>query len=316
MNRIDRLLAIILLLERKGRQRAEDLSAAFEVTKRTIYRDIQSLMEMGVPIVSMTGYGYSLTDGYFLPPLRFTTDEAFTLVLGSDFVAQNLDVNYRLAAQAARHKIETIMPEALRHEIDDLQDSIGFLRASPEFNSLEMRYLPVLRRAIIEKRTVRLHYRKRRGHEPQNVVSEREVDPYGLKQQGEAWYMIGFCHRAREVRNFRLSRIQAVQLMSKTFIRPARFSVTLRKTFPEKCDLAIRVLFDNEAADRLPEARNFYIVGETSHPDGLLVTLKVRHERDVMPWLLGWGSHIRVLEPASMRHLLLEEAVKMQRHYE
>ena len=95
MNKTDRLFAIILELQARGQCRAEDLAAAFEVNKRTIYRDVQALSEMGVPVVAVPGQGYSLMEGYFLPPLRFTTDEATMLSLGSEFVAQHFDNQYR-----------------------------------------------------------------------------------------------------------------------------------------------------------------------------------------------------------------------------
>src|SRR5215469_5290717 len=104
MNRTDRLLAIILELQARSRQRAEDLAATFETSKRTIYRDIQALSEAGVPIVSVPGQGYSLVEGYFLPPLRFSTEEAMMLLLGSDSVAQHFDPHYRAAALSASRK--------------------------------------------------------------------------------------------------------------------------------------------------------------------------------------------------------------------
>src|SRR5512135_433995 len=94
MNRTDRLLAIVLELQAKGNRRAQDLATTFETSVRTIYRDVQALSEAGVPVVSVPGQGYSLVEGYFLPPLRFSTDEATMLLLGSDFVAQNLDAEY------------------------------------------------------------------------------------------------------------------------------------------------------------------------------------------------------------------------------
>src|SRR5437667_11404918 len=101
MNRTGRLLAIVLELQGKGKQRAEDLARTFETSKRTIYRDIEALCEAGVPLISIPGRGYSLMEGYFFPPLSFTTDEATMLLLGSDCMAQNFDAHYRLAAQAA-----------------------------------------------------------------------------------------------------------------------------------------------------------------------------------------------------------------------
>jgi predicted DNA-binding transcriptional regulator YafY len=318
MNRTDRLLAIVLELQRKGQQRAEDLAASFEVSVRTIYRDVQALLEIGIPIISMTGNGYTLDEGYFLPPLRFSPDEAFMLILGSDVMTQHFDAQYRLAAQSARQKIETILSDKVRHLLDDLQESIGFIKANPDDNPAEMQYLPLLRRAIIERRTVRLHYRTHfEGSEPNHLLP-RDIEPYGVKRHGEAWYLIGFCLASRGVRNFRLSRIQQLSVLTKTFTRPASFtfSTNVQNTSPENRTLIIRVLFDPEAADWLPETRSFYIISEIPYRDGLLVTLKVRHERDVMPWLLSWGSHIEVLEPASLRQLLVEEAKKVQRHHQ
>jgi predicted DNA-binding transcriptional regulator YafY len=316
MNRIDRLLAIVLELQRKRTLRAEDLAALFEVSTRTIYRDVQALLEIGVPVVSMTGNGYSLAEGYFLPPLRFSTDEALILLLGSDFMAQNFDAQYRLAAQTARQKIEAILTDKLTYELDYLQKSIGFMNASPEMNSAEMRFLPIIRRAIVEKRTVHLHYRRRGEINHESDISQREVDPYGVKRHGEAWYLLGFCHLSGEIRNFRLSRIQHLSLLGKAFTRPESFDTTQRITSPESRNLTIRVFFDAEAADWLPETRSFYIVDEVPHEKGLLVTLKVRGEQDVLQWLLSWGSHIQVLEPVSLRQRLVTEAQKVQQLYQ
>ncbi len=109
MNRTDRLLAIVLELQRKRSQRAEDLAAIFETSKRTIYRDIQALCESGVPVIAQPGHGYSLVEGYFLPPVTFSADEATMLLLGSEFVADNFDAQYREAAETAGRKIEAVL---------------------------------------------------------------------------------------------------------------------------------------------------------------------------------------------------------------
>src|SRR5215813_10816533 len=118
MNRTDRLLAIVLELQAKKQVRAEDLAATFEVTKRTIYRDMMALDESGVPIVAIPGQGYSLVEGYFLPPLSFSTDEAIMLLLGSDFIGRNVDAQYQNAAQSASRKIEAVLGQELRAEVE------------------------------------------------------------------------------------------------------------------------------------------------------------------------------------------------------
>src|SRR5579883_1519584 len=147
MNKTDRLLAIVLELQRKGRLRAEDLARIFETSKRTIYRDILALCEAGVPIIAVPGQGYALMEGYFLPPLSFTTEEATMLLLGSDVMAQNFDAQYRQAAQSASRKIEGVLPEKLRAEVQYLQSAIHFITAGAAKEGPEGEKLQQLRRA-------------------------------------------------------------------------------------------------------------------------------------------------------------------------
>src|SRR5215211_791504 len=111
MNRTDRLLSIVLELQARGTCRAEDLAAIFEVSKRTIYRDLEVLSEAGVPLIATPGQGYALMEGYFLPPLSFTADEATVLLLGADVMRRSFDAEYRAAAEWAVRKIEGILPD-------------------------------------------------------------------------------------------------------------------------------------------------------------------------------------------------------------
>jgi predicted DNA-binding transcriptional regulator YafY len=161
MNRTDRLLAILLELQRKGARRAEDLAATFETSKRTIYRDIQALCESGVPVVAQPGVGYSLVEGYFLPPVSFSVDEATMLLLGADSAAQNFDAQYRDAAASAGRKIEAVLSEKLRGEVEYLRGNIAFVAPATLASGKSASFLPQLRRAIIERRTIRFDYHTR-----------------------------------------------------------------------------------------------------------------------------------------------------------
>src|SRR5262245_58906611 len=98
MNRTDGLLAIVLELQRRVSARAADRAPTSETSARPSYGDIQTLCESGAPVVSQSGVRYSLGEGYFLPPVSFSADEATMLLLGADFVAQNFDAQFRDAA--------------------------------------------------------------------------------------------------------------------------------------------------------------------------------------------------------------------------
>ncbi|QBD80263.1 YafY family transcriptional regulator [Ktedonosporobacter rubrisoli] len=314
MNKTDRLLAIVLELQSKGRQRAEDLAQTFETSKRTIYRDIQALSEAGVPLISVPGQGYSLMEGYFLPPLSFSSEEATMLLLGSDFMARNFDAQYRAAAQSAGRKIAGVLPEHLRDEVHYLRESIVFITPGAPDDLDELPKLQQLRRAIIEHTTVRFTYYTR--HSQTDEPSVREVDPYGLVHYLNRWMLTGYCHMRKDVRHFRLDRLEALEFLPRTFQRQPNYHVIDRsRSQGQAGDIRVRVLFDVQVARWVREARSFYMTSAEETTEGLLATLMVRHESEVQQWLLGWGSHARVLEPESLRQSLTEEARKMLQHY-
>lgn len=307
MNKTDRLLAIVLELQGKGRQRAEDLAETFETSKRTIYRDIQALCEAGVPLISIPGQGYSLMKGYFLPPLSFTTEEATMLLLGSDYMARNFDAQYRAAAQSASRKIASVLPEQLRDDVQYLQKSIQFIVTNSVHTSSEHETLQQLRRAILERTTVRFCYHARYSAEGQNTITTREVDPYGLIYFLNEWHLVGYCHLRQGIRNFRLDRLDSLEFTSRIFQRPGDFQLHKNREDQPR-NILVRALFDQEVARWVREARSYYTVAEEETAEGFLVTLKVRREHEILQWLLSWGRHVRVLEPASLRKRLVEEA--------
>lgn len=308
VNRTDRLLAIVLELQARGHRRAEDLAATFEVSKRTIYRDILALCESGVPVISMPGSGYSLVEGYFLPPLSFSTDEAIMLLLGSDFVAQNFDAQYRTAAYSASRKIEVVLPAALRDEVHYLQRSIRFVVGNA---SVIPEILHPVRRAIIQRRTVRFDYQARSSADAQRTA--RMADPYALIHLKEAWYMVAYCHLRHDKRSFRLERISNLTVLDKTFIRPADFRIEERSQGERT--LTVRALFDPETAPWVRESPSFFQVDAADQADGLLVTFRVRQEDEIVQWLLGWGARVRVLEPESLQERLSQEAKAILQSY-
>ena len=315
MNRTDRLLAIVLELQGKGRQRAEDLAATFETSKRTIYRDIQALGEAGVPLISVPGRGYSLMKGYFLPPLSFTTDEATMLLLGSDFTAQNFDAQYRSAAQSASRKIESVLSEKLRDEVRYLQDSILFISSGSTEDITETEMVRQLRRAIIERATVRFCYHTRYVRSGQSTQQTREADPYGLVHYANAWHLVAYCHLRQDIRNFRLDRMENLELLSRTFQRPTDFKMHQRRQ-EEAQRVVVRALFDQEVARWVRESRSYFMVAVEESAQGLLVTLRVRQESEILQWLLSWGRHVQVLEPESLRSMIAEEAEGMLRNHQ
>lgn len=309
MNRTDRLLAIMLELQRRKQIRAEDLAESFEVSVRTIYRDMQALSEAGVPLVAITGQGYSLMEGYFLPPLNFTGEEALMLVLGSDFVRQNFDAQYRDASQSASQKIEAVLPESLRDEVNYLRQNITFFTMRT-LDDVQHEQLRQLRRAVMARQTVRIHYSKRIRDGDELPPTVRDIDPYSLSHLNNDWYVMARCHLREGLRIFKLARIDQLHLTDKTFIRPRDF-VPDWIGDGRRRQVEVKVVFAPQVIRWAREILPYSVVAEDETDNGVVITLRVEDEREVVQWLLGWGAGVRVIEPESLKQRLIDEAQRL-----
>lgn len=256
MNRTDRLLAIVLELQRHGVRRAEDLAATFETSKRTIYRDMLALAESGVPIVSVPGQGYSLVEGYFLPPLSFTADEATMLLLGADVMAQSFDAQGRKAAEGAAAKIEGALMPKLREDVRALQISLRFINSTVRGEAAILERLQTLRRAVVECRRIRFRYFARFADKA--TVEVREVEPHALASVERRWYLVAVDLRREEVRRFRLDRMEELSVLPSTFPRPTRDELLseMRDDKRDELTLMVKAVFDPGIARWVRESRS------------------------------------------------------------
>lgn len=211
MNRTDRLLAILIELQRKQTVTAQSLAEKFETSIRTIYRDMDALSESGVPLFAMPGHGYSLMDGYFLPPIQLTPEEAVTLLLGGDYIEKAFTSSFSVHAQSAKEKLEIVLPTDQQKKIEELRGTFRFL--SPIFSNqqaeqekLESQFF-LLQEAIQREQSISFSYRKPR----ETTKTRRTVHPYGLVNISGIWYIVAHCLLRKQIRNFRLDRMDTLQ---------------------------------------------------------------------------------------------------------
>ncbi|WP_248929811.1 helix-turn-helix transcriptional regulator [Paenibacillus hamazuiensis] len=297
MNRTDRLMAIVLELQKHKEQRAEDLAATFETSVRTIYRDVQALSEAGVPIRAVPGQGYSLMEGYFLPPVSFHAEEAAALLLGLDAIEPLAGGPSRGHAASARSKIEAILPADVRERTDAVRSRVRVLSFPPR----QRETVELLRQAAAEERSVRIRYRaKDARYSETERETERVIDPYGIVYVQGAWVAIAHCRLRQSLRHFRIDRMSDVVWTDERFTRPADFSI--RDYEPgEDRRTEVRIRLRGRAIDRFRETDYFYVEESKETEDGLMVTLKVRYEEEILHWVLGWAEEALVLEPESLK---------------
>lgn len=203
MNRIDRLMGILTTLQSKKYTTAEHLSETFEISVRTVYRDIKALGEIGIPVSFETGKGYFVTQGYFLPPVSFTVAEANALILMETLAQRYGDRSIKHNYETALSKIKAVLKGNAKDDIDYLHSKIQVHIPADRSNDFD--YLSDIQNSIQHRTILTIGYENLKKEQ-----SRREIEPIGLLFYGDSWHMIAWCWKREEYRDFRVSRIQDI----------------------------------------------------------------------------------------------------------
>jgi len=206
MRRADRLFQIVQFLRSRRLTTAQWLAERLQVSVRTIYRDIQDLSLSGVPLEGEAGVGYVLRQPMDLPPLMFERDEIEALVAGARMVSTWTDAGLQRAAQSALAKIHSVLPLALRDELNRNQ------LFAPEVRAYPVHWLGLLRQAIRERHKLQLSYRSE-----SDDATERLIWPLGLFFWGQVWTLCSWCELRNDFRTFRVDRVQSLTDTEATF---------------------------------------------------------------------------------------------------
>ena len=217
-----RVLAVLELLQSRGRISGPELAQRINVDVRTLRRYIVLLEELGIPITTERGRhgAYMLVAGFKLPPMMFTDAEALALSMGL-LAARSLGLHAgETALASAQAKLERVMPDSLKRRLRAVETTVSIESPSTLAMHANATALMLLTHAAHAAERVHLHYRSAQGEE-----SRRDFDAYGLGFRGGAWYAVGHCHLRHGVRGFRVDRIVEAQPLAVRFTRPKGFDV-------------------------------------------------------------------------------------------
>ena len=208
MRRADRLFQILQLLRGRPSATARELALELEVSERTIYRDVADLMKSGVAIEGEAGVGYVLDESFSLPPLMFTRPEVEALVAGMRMIEAWGDAQLARDARAVLGKVETVLADPLREALRAVPIFAPDLQALGRTENIG-----ILRRATLERNKLCFTYEDRAG-----VRTRRTVRPLGLACWANAWTLLGWCELREDFRNFRIDRMEALEVLEERFV--------------------------------------------------------------------------------------------------
>lgn len=310
--KLERLLAIVMLLVNRRRMQAQELADRLEVSVRTIYRDIEAINQAGIPVVTFQGAGggIGIADGFRMDRNFLTSDE-----LAAVFVALKGAAVYRDdRAAAALEKLRSLVPiqqaGAIEAKTEHVVLDLGGWGGSPA----QQEKLRLLRGATESSRTIAFTYTTATGE-----AIRRDADPHVLILKGQTWYLYAWCHMRQAFRLFRLSRMKEIAILERTFVRreisttePAPWEQEWRRPNQKTVDLVLR--FD-------PQVRA--LVEDWFGPDGalpdesgrLVGSVSFPEDDWVYGFILSFGARVEVLSPPHVRERIAAMAGEIQATY-
>ncbi|WP_045460849.1 helix-turn-helix transcriptional regulator [Sporocytophaga myxococcoides] len=312
MNRVDRLHAILTILQSKRVVKAEELATHFNLSIRTVYRDIRALEEGGIPIGAEAGVGYFLTDGFHLPPVMFTHEEARALLLAGKFIEQQTDQGTAKSFNDALTKVRAVIDNDKKDELDSLNQKILIQPYPNTKPTVEDLNLTLIKGALITNKILKLDYSTARE------TTERDVEPIGICFYRTNWHLIAYCRLRKDYRDFRLDRINKIKVSSETFLRIKH--PTLKEYFDKMLQeeelFSVEIKVSKDILPHLQESKyTFGLIEENPEEDGTQMRFATYSLDYFARWILMMGNKVEILSPSELRDKTLKLVEDLSSHY-
>lgn len=297
LKKLDRVTAILTQLQSKPMVRAQDLAEKFDVSIRTIYRDVKTLENAGIPIIGEAGNGYSLMDGYKLPPIMFTKEEVLSFItaekLMQKFSHQSLGNHY----QAAMEKVRSVLRHSDKSLIQNIEKQIDVFSHHVGAEDHVKNVLPTILESIADKTQLIIEYKT-----VDSTVTNRTIEAVGVFFEFNYWYIMAFCTLRKDFRQFRVDRILQIMKTQVPFLQEYGQINDYRKNGNGN-KTKVRLLVDKKIMGYLVNSKKYYgLTGETETDHGIEMTFETEWIKDGFPrWLITFADYATVLEPDSLR---------------
>lgn len=302
MNRFDRITAILIQLQSKRKVKAQEIADRFGISLRTVYRDIRSLEAAGVPILSEPGVGYSMMEGYRLPPVSFSKEEALTFITAEKLMDRFTTDHHNEAYQSALYKIKAVLRSEDKMILEDLEDRIAVMpnRFLPEPGALP---LQEILQAIIRRTVLSISYYA--NHNQQ--TTKREIEPVGVFQSGEYWYLIAFCRLRNDYRTFRLDRLYNLQHTRDQFSTQHPPLDKFLQRVQRENDLTEVVIRIDACEYRYMGDQKYYhgFIKEIERNDDIEMYFLTYSLEAMARWILRYGDVVTILKPAALKDRII-----------
>ena len=299
MNRIDRISAILIQLQSRRIVKAADIAERFNISLRTVYRDVRTLEEAGIPLIGEAGVGYSIMDGYRLPPIMFTREEATAFLTAEKFVEKLTDASTVANHKSAMYKIKAILRSSEKDLLEDIDSNIHVfkIRAQPEASDND--YIQTILNSISQKRVLCIDYFA--NHSQENT--RREIEPVGIFFMEGYWHLIAYCLLRKDYRDFRIDRIKSLRVTDKSYAsQHPTLKAYIAQTAREKHLETVIIEVDKEIYANLNYQKYWNgFVSEKTVGNKIEMTFLIESLEGLARWYMMFGDRAEILQPDSLK---------------
>ncbi|PWK79962.1 putative DNA-binding transcriptional regulator YafY [Mucilaginibacter oryzae] len=296
MNRIDRISAILIQLQSRRVVKAGDIADRFNISLRTVYRDIKTLEEAGIPLIGEAGVGYSIMEGYRLPPVMFTREEATAFLTAGKFVEKLTDTSTMAQYQSAMYKVRAVLKSHEKDALENLDDSIEVLKSNSQKRADNNDHIQTILDCIIGKKVMCIDYFA--AHSQQD--SKRDVEPIGVFYLDSFWHLIGYCRLRGGYRDFRIDRIKKLVVTDKSYVNSKHPTLKdyIDKTACEKHLEQVVIKVDKEIHNYLDHQKYYSgFVSEKTVGNKIEMTFLTISIEMFARWYMMFADHSEIVKP-------------------
>jgi predicted DNA-binding transcriptional regulator YafY len=272
-------------------------------------------MEAGVPIGSEAGKGYFIVDGYHLPPVMFTQDEASAMLMAGKLVEKMTDKSVKQAFESALLKIKSVLNDSEKDHLESLHEHIEIWHGSKPAAVPSDHHLTDIQKAVVEKKVLEMEYFSNYNEQ----LTKREVEPIGLFYYGMSWHLIAWCTLRNGYRDFRIDRIRSFTKTSKSFdhrnlLTLQEYLSTLMQSNREMEKVA--VVLTKECARYVGSSKYSYgFVSEENLDGHVRMTFLTSHLNPLCRYLLMFGKSAQIEQPLRAKEIMQELVEELSTYY-
>ncbi|MBB6270920.1 putative DNA-binding transcriptional regulator YafY [Pedobacter cryoconitis] len=299
MNRIDRLSSIIIQLQSRRTVKAKDIAERYSISLRTVYRDISSLEEAGIPIIGESGIGYSLQEGYRLPPVMFTREEATALITAEKLVAQLTDASNGNLFSNALDKIRSVMEIGEKDYLSRMEGKIEVIRNSIAQDLTQDNVLQLILAGLGGHLVMKLHY----AAPYKQQETKRVIEPVGVFYVNRYWHLIAFCREKNDYRDFRFDRIKQLSATDVKFkTKHPVLKSFLNNQYKDIKLEEVTLLVDNKGAQQIGDSKYYYgYISERSTVAGIEMEFLTMSVDGFARWYISIADHAMIIHSALLK---------------